>query len=80
MCQILPLFQPEPPLHVALADELFSQCVDTASIARQLAFSLSTGHEPGDALVLAAFHAAHVIELDMHVLVSDLQAIPLFQR
>ena len=80
MSQILPMVRPEPPLHVALADELFASCVDTTSIARQLSFSLDTSHEPADALVMAAFEAAHMRQLDMHVLFHDLQAIPYRRR
>ncbi len=68
------------PLHVALASELFAGCFDTMSIARQLAFSLSTGHEPADSVVLAAFEAARILELDTNALYRDMQSIPFFQR
>ena len=68
------------PLHVALASEIFAGCFDTLSIARQLAFSQATGHEPADSVVLAAFEAARVLELDMNALYRDMQSIPFFQR
>ena len=77
---VVPTAQPALPLHVELARELFSACVDTASITRQLSFSLDTSQEPGDALVMAAFEAAHMRQLDMHVLFHDLQAIPFRRR
>jgi Ni,Fe-hydrogenase III component G len=71
MCQVLRFAK--TPLLVGLAAELFDQCVDTQSIARQLAASLAANREPPDALLLAAFEAAHARRLDMHALFHDIE-------
>jgi hypothetical protein len=71
MCRILQ-FTP-PPLHVGLAHVLFDHCVDTEAIARQLASSIAECAEPADALLMAAFEAAHARKLDMHVLFHEIE-------